>query len=196
VSECLLERQAAGVTGGVQRAAQRIDVAYGHDPYSGRRLEHASGVRERRAIAAVGWKEHDRAKAVVCEALDEVADDEMKGLGAQRQRSGPVHVVLGAADRDGRRTEGVESLSQQRPQALAEQRVGLEREVRAMLLDRAEGHDDAVAAPIEGSADVPPGHCAEPPFGLSRRDRASVLAVRRSLPGSGCSCGAHQAPSS
>jgi hypothetical protein len=82
-------------------------------------MVHPSGVLERSSVAGVGRKEHDRAEAVASEALDDVADDEAEGLGAQGQRSGPGHVVFRPADRNGRRTEGVEPLREQRPQTVA-----------------------------------------------------------------------------
>jgi hypothetical protein len=127
---------------------------------------------------------------VASEAEDEVADDELQRRGLQRQRSRAGHVVVGAADGDGRRTQRVDPFGKHRPQVVSEQRVGLERRVPAVLLDSSEGHHDAVAAAAEHVADFawviassrPPCRGPRPPvcrMSLSGR-RPRMVASRES----------------
>ena len=55
-------------------------------------------------------------------------------------------MVARAADADGRRVERVEPVGEPPRQLVAEHRVGAERQVMAVLLDRAERDHDRVAA--------------------------------------------------
>src|SRR3954447_20331836 len=92
-------------------------------------------------IGAVRREEHDAAEAMPGEAVNEVVDDHLQRLGPERQRPGEREMVLRAPHSDRRGTQAAEALGEESSEAIAEDRVGVERQVRSVLLDRTGRHD-------------------------------------------------------
>ena len=91
-------------------------------------------------------------EAVPRPAAHEVADDALEGLLLDRHRAREREVVARAADPHGRRAERVEALGDRARELVAEDRVGAQRQVVAVLLDRPEGDHDRVAAAARSPA--------------------------------------------
>jgi hypothetical protein len=99
----------------------------------------------------------------------EVAHDAMEGLLFDRHRARELEVVARDSDPHRWSTEGVEPLGEPARQLISEDRVRAERKVVAVLLDRAEGDDDRVAAGSDLLPDLGPGEA----FELERAHRAN-----------------------
>src|SRR5438093_11506566 len=73
----------------------------------------------------------------------------MESLLLDRHRARKGEMVARAANAHGRRVERIESLRDRAPELVAEDRVGPEREVVAMLLDGSEREHDRVPTGVD-----------------------------------------------
>ena len=101
-----------------------------------------------RLVAAMAVEQHDVAEAVASDAFKDVADIGQEGLVADAERAGEIHMVLGAADFHLRQDQDpiAEALLERLQEMVADDGVGLQRQMRAVLLDRRDvQHDRDVA---------------------------------------------------
>ena len=106
-------------------------------------------------VAAVAVDQHDGLCPVG--RPDQLDDHVVHRLVADRQRAGEPLVLAARRDRHGRRDDAVGALAARSAgQRLGDDRIGGEREVRAVLLARADRHDDDVRA-----VDLRPAHVTQ-----------------------------------
>jgi hypothetical protein len=96
----------------------------------------------------------------------------VEGVLGDRDRARELEVMLGAADPHGRRHERVEAVGDQPREMIAEQRIGGQGQVRAVLLGGAERDHDGVAPCLDRSPDLGPRH----PIQLDRTHSALLSA--------------------
>jgi len=119
-------------------------------------LRHGGG--QRSEVAAVGWQQHDAAKAARAERAHELGHERMEGLLAHGHRAGEADVMAGAADAHGGGDERVEALGDRAREVVADQGVRREWHVAAVLLGRAEREHDRVVPRLDLRLHLRPGH--------------------------------------
>jgi hypothetical protein len=117
------------------------------------------------------------------QAVDDVADDHLQRLGSQGERAREREMVLRAAQPQGRGADRVEALGHQRSEPIAEHSVGVERQMRSVLLERTEGHDDGAPSTADLGPDLTRGHFRKQNVtvvdGHARSCSSSAAIVRR-----------------
>ncbi len=116
----------------------------------------AEGGADRRDVAAVAVDEEEAVEAVARQRDDDVAHHQDERRRPERDGAGEGHVMLRHADRYGRRDQGAGLLAHAREADLPGERVGADQPGRAVLLGRADRHDDP-GAPLEIGFDLGPG---------------------------------------
>lgn len=128
-------------------------------------LEFADEGHEHGAVAAVCIENSDTAEAEAVEFGDLGADECGEGAGGEGEGAGPVGVFVALADDDrlgGEDGHGVgQALEGAGEQALAEDCVNADGEVRAVLFDGSGGQDGDRAGQAGGGAEAFGGHGAE-----------------------------------
>jgi hypothetical protein len=114
-------------------------------------------------VAAVGGEEEGPLEAVTAQGGDEVAQDRGEGRGLDVERAGEVEVLARAAEGDrGQRDRVADPRGEALGEGVGDPAIGAERQMRAVLLDRAEGHDRGATAGREPALDFGPDGVLEP----------------------------------
>src|SRR5690606_14531567 len=122
-------------------------------------------------------------EAVPRERAREVAQHRDERLLVERQRAGKRRVLARAAERERRQAHDAGAArAQTLGDRVRDQRVGRERQVRSVLLGRAERQERRAAAGREQRLDVRPGQALERRR-ARRRERTRIGGLRRALRG-------------
>jgi hypothetical protein len=98
--------------------------------------------------------DHEQTEAVSRQALRLVNRDLGQGAGTKRDRAGEINVLLGAADAYGRREHCAKSSGHVPPDGIGQHRVGTNRQMPAVMLDRAKRYDRDRYAAVDQPAQL------------------------------------------
>ena len=107
----------------------------------------------------MGGKQHDVAKSVTGQTATDIAHHPDKGLPAQGQAAGKIHMVFGAADAHAGRQQCVsEGMRNALPQRLAHDGVGAQRQMQPVLFRGTNSDDNRVDTGGNRLLDLRSGH--------------------------------------